>query len=111
MDHPLVVSLIVTGVGMLILFLALALLYGLMVLMTTLVKDRRGKGTDEPGGGKTQEQEPTRRRAAAIAVALARAEQELSLARPPREGEAVSPWRALHHHRQLTLNLRMRRGR
>lgn len=108
MDHPLVVSLIVTGVGMLILFLALALLYGLMVLMTTLVKDRPGK---EPGGGKTQEQEPTRRQAAAIAVALARTEQELSLARPPREGEAVSPWRALHHHRQLTLNLRMRRSR
>jgi Na+-transporting methylmalonyl-CoA/oxaloacetate decarboxylase gamma subunit len=40
MDNPLVISLAVTGVGMLMLFLALAVLCGLMYLMTWMTNIR-----------------------------------------------------------------------
>jgi len=127
MDSPLVVSLVVTGIGMLMLFLALAFLCGLMYLMTAVIRDRPKGGTGEYGGVEggeygsveggergsvgVEEQRAMRRRAAVIGVALARAEQELSTIGAPETGAAVSAWRALHHHRQLTLNLRARRGR
>jgi len=41
MENPLVISLIVSGIGMLMLFLALAFLYVLMYLMTTFLNDRQ----------------------------------------------------------------------
>jgi biopolymer transport protein ExbB/TolQ len=107
MDNPLVISLVVTGIGMLMLFLALAILYGLMYLMTRMtniravVKDRpeagaaeegsrgageqgsrgaeeqRSKRAEEQRSKRAEEERVMRRRAAAIAVALARAEREL----------------------------------
>jgi Na+-transporting methylmalonyl-CoA/oxaloacetate decarboxylase gamma subunit len=126
MDDPLTISLVVSGIGMLMLFLALALLYGLMVLMTRMtatrgrIKERPEAETGEQGsrgaGSRKQEARDGRRRAAVIGVALARAEQQLSEAGAPGAEEAasswrVSPWRALHHQRQLTPSLRTRRGR
>ena len=131
MDDPLTISLVVTGIGMLMLFLALAVLYGLMVLMTRmtdirgLIKERPEAETGEQGskgaGGRRQEARDGKRRAAVIGVALARAERKLSEAGAPGAEEAasswhasswrVSPWRALHHQRQLTPSLRTRRGR
>jgi Na+-transporting methylmalonyl-CoA/oxaloacetate decarboxylase gamma subunit len=122
MDNPLVISLAVTGVGMLMLFLALAVLYGLMYLMTWMTNIRApteewpeagAEGQRSRGAG---EQEEMRRRAAVIAVVLARAELELgSMGAPGAEGVAgpwrVSPWRALHHQRQLTRNPPARRIR
>ena len=130
MDNPLVISLVVTGIGMLMLFLALAALYGLMYAMTAVIKDRPEAGAGEQGsrgaggqGGRGAEEERVmRRRAAAIAVALARAERELgSSGSPcpigaPRAEQAASPWRvsawrALHHQRQLTRKLPARRVR
>ena len=61
MDDPVVVSLVVSGIGMLVLFLALAFLYGLMYLMTTFIKDRpeleMGKQVSEKAGGREQEAE------------------------------------------------------
>ena len=121
MDDPLTISLVVTGIGMLMLFLALALLYGLMVLMTRMtdirvrIKKRHEAETEEQGSRGAREQELMKRRAAVIGVALARAEQQLSGAGAPGAEEAasswrVSPWRALHHQRQLTPSLRKRRG-
>ena len=117
MDNPIIISLVVSGIGMLMLFLALVFLYGLMYLMTTLIKDRPEAGAGErdkvgvweapPNRVGTEEQGAMRRRAAVIAVALARAEQEQVIppAVPPMGGEgAVNCWRALHHQRQLTLN-------
>jgi Na+-transporting methylmalonyl-CoA/oxaloacetate decarboxylase gamma subunit len=133
MDDPLTISLVVTGIGMLMLFLALAVLYGLMVLMTRmtdirgLIKERpeaetgeqesreAGSRKQEASSGE-QEAKNGKRRAAVIGVALACAERELSEVGAPGAEEAasswrVSPWRALHHQRQLTPSLRTRRGR
>jgi len=122
MDDPLTISLVVTGIGMLMLFLALALLYGLMVLMTRmtdvrgLIKEQPEAETGEQGSRGAREQELVKWRAAVIGVALARAEQQLSEVSALGAEEAasswrVSPWRALHHQRQLTPSLRTRRGR
>jgi Na+-transporting methylmalonyl-CoA/oxaloacetate decarboxylase gamma subunit len=130
MDNPLVISLAVTGVGMLMLFLALAVLYGLMYLMTWMTNIRapieewpeggaegqRSRGAEEQGSKGAEAERVMRRKAAAIAVALARAELELdSMGTPGAEEDAgpwrVSPWRALHHQRQLTRNPPARRIR
>jgi Na+-transporting methylmalonyl-CoA/oxaloacetate decarboxylase gamma subunit len=126
MDSPLLISLVVTSIGMLMLFLALAVLYGLMVLMTRvtdvrgLIKERPEAETGEQGskgaGSRKQEARDGKRRAAVIGVALARAEQQLSEVGAPGAEEAasswrVSPWRALHHQRQLTVSRRTRRTR
>jgi Na+-transporting methylmalonyl-CoA/oxaloacetate decarboxylase gamma subunit len=135
MENPLTISLAVTGIGMLMLFLALALLYGLMVLMTRMTatrgriierpKARSGeqgdRGAREQGSMGAEGRRVMRRRAAVIGVALARAEQRSSAVGAPGAGEAtsswhasswrISPWRALHHQRQLTPSLPTRRGR
>jgi len=122
MDNPLVTSLIVSGIGMLVLFLALAFLCGLMYLLTAVVKDRP-EAKEQEAGSRRQEASIGKHRAAAIAVALARTEQELIAlpSVPPhwgapaggeeRGGGVASPWRTLHRNRQLTLNLRTRRVR
>ncbi|MEE9617936.1 MAG: hypothetical protein V3T90_13160 [Anaerolineae bacterium] len=133
MDSPVTISLVVSGIGMLMLFLALTLLCGLMYLMTALIKDRpeagiggqgsrgageqgsRGAGEQRSKGAEEQEAGSRKRQAAVIGVALARAEQELSPIDALRvEGaeDGVSAWRMLHHQRQLTLNnIRARRVR
>ena len=139
MDNPLVISLAVTGVGMLMLFLALAVLCGLMYLMTWMTnirapieewpeagaEEQGSRGAEEQGSKGAREQRSKeaeaervmRRKAAAIAVALARAEREQgSSGSPcpigtPGAAETTSPWRALHHQRQLTRNPPARRIR
>jgi Na+-transporting methylmalonyl-CoA/oxaloacetate decarboxylase gamma subunit len=120
MDDQLVTSLVVTGVGMLILFLALAFLYGLLYLMTALIKDQPpapGPSASEdahsavPGRAGEEPRQGEKLRAAVIAIALARAEQELGTTSAPGVEEADSAWRTLHHQRQLTRNLRARRDR
>jgi len=105
MDSPIIISLVVSGIGMLTLFLALALLCGLMYLMTALIQDRPGAGTGEQEAGSGKQQ------AAVIAVALARVERELSTISTPGAKETVSAWQALHRQRQLTLNIPTRRAR
>ncbi len=114
MDDPVAGSLIVTGIGMLLLFLALAILYGLMVLMTWITAIRRPvtdqrQADEQPiqRSGRHREQ----RRAAAITVALARARQELSSIGTTGREVTVSAWQALHRHRQLTLNIRASKAR
>ena len=126
MDNPLVISLVVSGIGMLMLFLALAFLYGLMYLMTALIKEQPRAGAEERRSGGAEEQgsrgagrrRAMRRRAAVTGVALARAEHELvvlpsifPIEGQERGGGAVSAWRALHHQRQLTRNTPTRRVR
>ena len=106
MDDPLATSLAVTGIGMLMLFVALTFLCGLMYLMTALIKDGSEAETEEQTSKGADRPRAMRQRAAVIAVALARAEQDLSASSPPRTPDGVSAWRALHHQRQLTLRLR-----
>jgi Na+-transporting methylmalonyl-CoA/oxaloacetate decarboxylase gamma subunit len=111
LENGLVVSLAVSGLGMLLLFMALAILYGLMYLMTTVLKDPGAApahaGPEEqriPGGKEAAT------RAAVIAVALARDRQEPSPVGVPVTGDStgvdaqrpgVSAWWTLHHDRQL----------
>jgi hypothetical protein len=115
MDDPVVVSLWVSGIGMLVLFLALAFLYGLMSLMTRFIKDRpepdvRKQGREEAGsrnqgaGGGVQKPGREKWRVAAIGVALARAELEMSGVDVSDVKATPRGWRTLHHRRQLTLN-------
>ena len=111
MDNPLAISLIVTGIGMAMLFLAVALLYGLMVLMTEVIRDREGREGKEGREGREGGEEGARWRAAVIGVALARAEHELAATGLPGPAGMPSAWRVLHQQRQLTLSLRPRRTR
>jgi len=105
MDNPLVISLIVSGIGMLMLFLALAFLYGLMYLMTAVIRDKPTVEVRERGDREVRLQ------VAAIGVSLARAEQEMIASGAPEEAESVSGWRMLHHQRQLMCNAPTRRIR
>jgi len=115
MDDPLMTALSVTGIGMLVLFVALVFLYGLMYLMTEFTKDRTETQAQEKRGRGGKEQHDVRRRVAVIAVALARAEQESGgYGRPEPwhdEHGQVSPWRAHHHQRRLARSLLRRWAR
>jgi Na+-transporting methylmalonyl-CoA/oxaloacetate decarboxylase gamma subunit len=113
MDSLLPLALTVSGIGLLLLFAALAFLYGLIYAMTALIKDRPDTKREEPvpivkaGEGMTR----AARQAAMIAVALARAELESRPAGPPPVEAGNSLWRQYHHQRLLNLSRRMRTGR
>lgn len=124
MNNPIVVSLFVSGIGMLMLFVALALLYGLMYLMTWItslraptgerpdVTARRGEDDRQGAGGTERGARNLKRQAAVIAVALARAELDLSpIGASGAEGAGASAWWALHHQRQLMRGVPTRRAR
>ena len=113
MDSPLTLALTVSGIGLLVLFAALAFLYVLMYAMTALIKDRPSAKREEPAPTVETDESvaSVARRAAVIAVALARAELE---SRPlgPSPAEAGSrPWGQYHRRRLLSLNRRTRTGR
>jgi len=112
MDSPLTLALAVSGIGLLVLFAALAFLYVLMYAMTALIKDRPSAKQEEPAPTVETDESasPPARRAAVIAVALARAELEQSPASPPPE-TGSSSWGQYHRRRLLDLNLRTRTGR
>ena len=111
MTPDLVTAFTVTGIGMLILFLALTCLYGLMYLMTAFLKDRVETGAEAQRSRDATGQSTMRQRAAVVAVALARAELELSPDGAAGGQEVGNAWRLLHRYRQLGLNLRQRRVR
>lgn len=105
MDDPIVVALTISAVGLSLLFVALLLLYGLMMALTAVARDRVPKpGLPEPGPpapGSADDDRVRRAQVAVIAVALARAELEqgaVPLSEPTR---GWSPWRAFHAHRLL----------
>ena len=115
MENALNVALIITAMGMTLLFLALALFYGLMSALTAVIRDRLRQHHPQAEGSERAEEEPMLQ-AAAIAVALARAEVESGFEGTGsswREEEVsdrqVSSWWMLHHQRQLILNANRRR--
>ncbi len=109
MEDPLVISLVVTGIGMLMLFLALAFLYGLMMLMTALIRDRpEAGGRKQEARSERQEAGSGRQRAAVIGVALARAELELKPIGGAETKVNWSPWRQFHTRRLLSMNVARR---
>lgn len=119
MEDPLVVSLIIAGIGMTLLFLTLGFFYGLLSWMTATLQDRPATSLNAAGGnveGAGEEEATIQAAVIAVALARARAEQGVSpvSARPeePAAGaQLVSPWWALHHQRQLALNPKTRRTR
>ena len=112
MDNPVTISLVVSGIGMLMLFVTLTILYGLMYLMTWATTDRTSKEeTPKEQVGEVEGVDEEEWRVAVIAVALARAELEQNVVGTGDVGEAVSAWRALHHQRQLARNMPVRRIR
>ncbi len=101
MGNPTIAALFITGIGMPMLFAALALLIVTMLLLTALTAERR-PAQAPPRPTSTE-------RAAAIAVALARAEAEMTPGAPTADEEPESPWR--QYHRQRVLGLRTRKSR
>ena len=117
MESPIAAALVITAIGMTLLFLALAFFYGLMALMTAVMKDRPAARAPSAEQGEGPGEEGALLQAVVIAVAVARAEAEqgFSLAGIPVQEEAatpglLSPWWALHHQRQLTLHSNRRRA-
>ncbi|HSD85223.1 MAG TPA: hypothetical protein VLG46_15275, partial [Anaerolineae bacterium] len=105
MDSLLTLSLAISGIGLLILFAALAFLYGLMYAMTALIKDRPSAQWEEPVPIVRTDERTARyaRRAALIAVALARAELESrSVSSLPAEADSRA-WGQYHRRRLLSL--------
>jgi hypothetical protein len=114
MEEPLAVALVISAIGMTLLFLSLVLFYGLLSLLTSVTQKRATSGAS-PEAEAAGEPE-TMLRAAAIAVAMARAEAEPG---PSPAGSRatvgiadrgqISPWWALHHQRQMIPHPRARR--
>ena len=100
---------------MTLLFLALALFYGLLSLMTRVLQDQASAPASLVETEAETGAEQAMLQAAAIAVALARAEAEQRagpLGTPAADKvAAVSPWWALHHQRQMTSAPNTRRVR
>lgn len=110
MENVLVTSLVVSGLGVLLLFLALVALYVVMYLMPSVLREPSAAPKPEkPEEDRAPEVESVRLRAAAIAVAVARAVQETSPLGTAVEGEGsvtggASSWWSFHHGRQLNRN-------
>lgn len=121
-DNSITTVLVIAAIGMALLFLSLVLFYGLLSLLTALVKDRPRRDQSKRAEHREDRDLKIRQeevlRAAAIAVVLARAEAER---RPGSKlaggvGEAgvertISPWWSLHHQRQLGPHPGLRRVR
>ena len=105
MENPLTTSLVITAIGISLLFLSLVLFYGILSLLTAVTRERpREAGRQEP-----DEHVPEDRsmQAAAIAIALARIEAAQG---PGSAGEAaispsgdcdVTSWWSMHHQQRL----------
>lgn len=125
MDESLQIALAITGIGMTLLFLSLIVFYGLITLLTAVVKDRPATSTQRATAeenGKAREdtgaESTAMLRAAAVAIVLARAEEEqrsspalVPVADETSMDRQVSPWWSLHHQRQVAPNPGAKRNR
>jgi Na+-transporting methylmalonyl-CoA/oxaloacetate decarboxylase gamma subunit len=113
LENPLTTSLVLTAIGMSLLFLSLVLFYGILSLLTAITRERaREAEQQEP-----EEHAPQQRalQAAAIAIALARIETAQG---PGSASEAASAsagtydmtsWWSMHHQQRLAGEKRPRR--
>jgi Na+-transporting methylmalonyl-CoA/oxaloacetate decarboxylase gamma subunit len=108
-DNALGTALIISAIGITLLFLSLILFYGIISLLTAVTRDKPATTPRRTDNSEEQRDEPGRRalQAAAIAIALARAEAEgeagkasasISLASGDRN---VTSWWSLHHQHRL----------
>jgi sodium pump decarboxylase gamma subunit len=108
MENPLVTTLFVTVLGMAVVFAAMGLILGSMVLLTRLVKNRSGPPSKDESKAESPPESsrspvPGRQahlRVAAIAVALARARRSRELEEIEAE-PFVTPWGDYYRRRQL----------
>jgi Na+-transporting methylmalonyl-CoA/oxaloacetate decarboxylase gamma subunit len=116
MEEPLPVALVISAIGMTLLFLSLILFYGMLSLLMSVTRERATSGAApeaEPAGAP---ETMLRAAAIAIAVAIARAEAEpgpslvdlAATAGIAGRGQ-VSPWWTLHHQRQMIPHPKARR--
>jgi Na+-transporting methylmalonyl-CoA/oxaloacetate decarboxylase gamma subunit len=105
---PIAAALIISALGMPLLFLALAFFYGLLSLMTSAIAERQAPPAAPEAAETAPAEDQVLLQAAALAVALARAEAEQTSSLGPvgvqdeAVSQHVSPWWTLHHQRQLT---------
>jgi hypothetical protein len=110
LDPDLVAALVISAVGITLLFLALALFYGVLLLLAAIFEGRASADVADPEPASPEpEKADAALQAIAIGVALARAraEQTASLDLVPGEeafaaAPGVSPWWTLHHQRQVS---------
>ena len=114
MENSLVTTLLITAIGMSLLFLSLVLFYGIISLLTAVTGERAAapaKATDSTTESRSQP-EVGALQAAAIAIALARAGAEEGTGSPvlPASDEVdVTSWWSLHHQDRLAEAGRPRR--
>lgn len=125
MENPVATALVISLLGMPLLFLALTFFYGLLSLMTSTLQGRLPGplpsdvegGREDDGEGVSLRETEALLEAAAVAVAIARAEADHSPALGGRGVEVgtvsqpISAWWALHHQRQTMPGWRGRRSR
>ena len=117
MEDSLVIALIISAIGITLLFLSLILFYGIISLLTAVTRDKPAAPPGRTDGSEEQRDAPAGRalQAAAIAIALARAKAEgeagkasasVSLA----SGDCdVTSWWSLHHQHRLGRKRKPRR--
>jgi Na+-transporting methylmalonyl-CoA/oxaloacetate decarboxylase gamma subunit len=117
LENSLVTTLVITAIGMSLLFLSLVLFHGIISLLTAVTRERAATPSRE-GDGAVQQKgawEERALQAAAIAIALARAE---SLGGPGRAYDSgslasgdreVTLWWSLHHQHRLAETGKARR--
>lgn len=112
MEDSLTTSLLITAIGMTLLFLSLVLFYGILSLLTAITREK--PPTASPEGSKERTPQNRALQAAALAIILARLETaqgngiQVGTATPSSEDEPT-PWWSLHHQQRLAAEKRFRR--
>jgi Na+-transporting methylmalonyl-CoA/oxaloacetate decarboxylase gamma subunit len=110
-ENPLATVLVITALGMGLLFLALAFFYGLLSAMARGLADRAPRSPQAPAlRHEDSGAEEGRMLAAAVAIALARARVPAGGPVPPAGTQAPSAWWSLHHQKRLASGSSRRRG-
>ena len=113
MENPLTTSLVISAIGISLLFLSLVLFYGILSLLTAITRER-AKETERQ---ESEEHGPEHRalQAAAIAIALARIDTALGPGSAAQAAGAsagapdTTSWWSVHHQQRLAREKRRRR--
>ncbi len=113
MENPLTTSLVITAIGMSLLFLSLVLFYGILSLLTAITRERaREAERQEP---EVHASERRALQAAVIAIALARIEAAQGPGSAGKDAGVsagaldTTAWWSMHHQQRLAGEKRPRR--
>jgi Na+-transporting methylmalonyl-CoA/oxaloacetate decarboxylase gamma subunit len=103
MANDIILSLQITAVGMGLVFSAIVVLWGLMSLLTAIIRDKEPAAQESAPAPAPAMDSGLKAQAAAVAVTLAIAEQQTSTAHPlpPPPTSIVSAWQLGLRSRQL----------